>query len=86
MNPNFEYQERLIPELHDTFFVGDRVQINGMNDKIDGYQGEIVGIATAHIMFQYIIELDEPMSAPSNHPGKSWKCVVISGGCLNRTE
>ena len=86
MEPDFSSHARLTPELHDTFLVGDRIEIKDLGgDFMDGKRGEIVGIAMAYIIFHYIIELDEPMPAPENHPGKPWKCVVIPGGCLNRT-
>lgn len=69
---------QLKPTLHEEFHVGDEVEIS---DIPYVSHGTIVGIATSHVVFSYIIELPKPISVP-NYPGQDWKCVIVFGGQL----
>ena len=73
---------RLKPALHQEFFVGDRVRITGMGSELEGKEGRVGGIGTAHIVFQYIVILDEPLPPPEQWPGASWEGILVPGGCM----
>lgn len=69
---------QLKPTLHEEFHVGDEVLVSD----IPGVErGTIVGIATCHVVFSYIVELPKELPVP-NFPGKAWKCVSVVGGML----
>lgn len=75
---------QLRPTLHEEYFVGDRVLIKGFGEGLDGCRGRIVGIGMAHIVFQYIVKLEEPIEPPGNFEGEPWECILVPGGCLGR--
>lgn len=78
---------QLQPTLHRAFHVGDRVRIkNTGSDMMDGKTGTITGISFVHVIFGYIITLDEPMAAPPDFPGKDWSTVSINGGLLDSLD
>lgn len=49
---------------------------------MDGRTGKITGISFVHVIFGYIVTLDEPMDAPPDFPGEDWTTVSIMGGLL----
>lgn len=71
-----------MPTLHHPFKVGQRVRVKGTSSKLDGKAGKIVGIATVHIAFSYILKMDELVPAPPEHPGEPWECIPMTGVCL----
>lgn len=76
---------QLKPTLHEPFEVGDNIMVHGTGSElVDGKTGEVAGIAWAHVIFSYIVILDEPITAPPNHPGKDWKAIAVPGGQLTK--
>jgi hypothetical protein len=66
------------PTLHREFQIDERVKF----DVGPGVErsGTITGIAFQHVIFSYIITLDEPLYVPEHD--KPWTTVVMPGGCL----
>jgi len=73
---------QLKPAFHHDYKVGERVKIGILGPGLTGKTGEIVGIATAGVVFTYIVLLDDPIPAPNPYGGKPWRAVSITGGCL----
>lgn len=70
---------QLKPTLHPDYAVPSRVIVH---PSMTGREmsGEIVGIATCHIIFTYIVLLDEPLQVPGYD--KPWRAISVPGGCL----
>lgn len=69
------------PLLHPAYNVGDRVVVDSSTTDIGReLHGEICGVAWAHIIFAYIVLLDEPLSVAGYD--KPWRAISVPGGCL----
>ena len=69
---------RTIPGLHRDFQIGEHVRF--IIDIGVVRAGYITGVAMQHIVFTYIITLDEPISVDGWE--RPWTTVVMPGGCL----
>ena len=66
------------PSLHYDFQIDDHVVFDIGSNKV--CTGTITGIASQHIIFTYIITLDEPLTVEGH--AKLWRTVTMPGGCL----
>jgi hypothetical protein len=85
--PCIEYRitmsaQRLTPTLHPDFEIGIRVKAE-LGEGVT-VTGKITGVSHMHVIFSYIILLDEPLEVPGWKT--PWETIVIPGGQLTPIE
>jgi hypothetical protein len=71
------------PMLHKEFLIDERVAFDfGDGSSLKG-TGTIVGIASMHVIFTYIVLLDRPLNVESF---ENWKAFTVPGGQLRSLE
>jgi len=75
-------KEVMVPSLHSEFFVGERVDFSALGLPVS--TGTILGIATCHVVFTYIVGIDPPIPIGDPHRPVPWQAIVLVGGYLRR--
>jgi hypothetical protein len=75
---------RMKPILHRDFQVNERVEydfgsISGEYSSGIKGTGRIIGIASKHVIFTYIVLLDKPLELPDF---EGWEALIVPGGQL----
>lgn len=70
------------PSIHEDFQMGAKVVVD-KSAHPDGLQGEIIGIATKHVFFTYIVLLDHPLTMDD---GLAHKAITMPGMLLRHAE
>ncbi len=70
------------PTLHKEFFVNQRVRYTYGDIGVTG-TGTIIGIASMHVIFVYIVLLDEPIDSEIV---KGWRGLAIPGTQLQELK
>jgi len=71
----------MVPTFHPDYPIGSKVAFKFTSDSQEELTGKIVGVASAHVFFNYIILLDKPLPYPDY---ENWKAISLSGCLITR--